>query len=249
MPQPTVYIREVTPTVHILSTQFKRFGIIPLGGRCTIFKLRDGGLVAISPINLECGGSSDALNYVKNTLGGDLRLIVAPDLAHWMYLSQWKKEFPNAKIIGIEGQDAVCSNTVEFDDFFTKTTDCEEIARKYNVEGQISFVYFPGFVGKDVVVYHHESKSLAEADLIFNLPAKEQYGGVSPSTIMNKMHASSVWTQRFLWNFGVKDKIDTSVKAKKVAALDITRIIPCHGDVIEDGNVAWNFCFQRFLEM
>ena len=35
--------------------------------------------------------------------------------------------------------------------------------------------YFPGFVGKDVAFYHVQSKTLIEADLLFNLPAKEQY--------------------------------------------------------------------------
>ena len=36
--------------------------------------------------------------------------------------------------------------------------------------------YFSGFRNKDVAFFHVDSKSLIEADLLFNLPANEQVG-------------------------------------------------------------------------
>ena len=39
---------------------------------------------------------------------------------------------------------------------------------------QITPILFPAHVKKDIAFYHVPSKSLLEADLLFNLPAKEQ---------------------------------------------------------------------------
>jgi len=36
--------------------------------------------------------------------------------------------------------------------------------------------FFPGFTTKEVAFFHKDSKSLIEADLLFNLPPKEQVG-------------------------------------------------------------------------
>lgn len=42
-----------------------------------------------------------------------------------------------------------------------------------------SFSYFSGFRNKDVAFLHVASKSLIQADLLFNLPATEQVGSTS----------------------------------------------------------------------
>lgn len=49
----------------------------------------------------------------------------------------------------------------------------ELYARVYACELAISS-YFTGFKNKDVAFFHPASKSLIEADLLFNLPAREQ---------------------------------------------------------------------------
>jgi len=38
--------------------------------------------------------------------------------------------------------------------------------------------FFPGFLTKEVAFFHKDSKSLIEADLLFNLPPKEQVGSL-----------------------------------------------------------------------
>jgi len=43
-----------------------------------------------------------------------------------------------------------------------------------NATSQITPILFPAHVKKDIAFYHVPSKSLLEADLLFNLPAKEQ---------------------------------------------------------------------------
>ena len=42
-----------------------------------------------------------------------------------------------------------------------------------------NFSYFSGVRNKDVAFFHVASKSLIQADLLFNLPATEQVSGIN----------------------------------------------------------------------
>ena len=90
-------------------------------------------------------------------------------------------------------------------EFVTSVYGKDPEGTKYGFEDEIKAQYFSGFVGKDVVFFHLASKTLVEADLLFNLPGKEQYskskssggfpfiGQLSPYT----------WThKRFVWGSG-----------------------------------------------
>ncbi|KAF7980267.1 hypothetical protein HWV62_39017 [Athelia sp. TMB] len=108
-------------------------------------------------------------------------------------------------------------------------------------------IFFSGFKNKDVAFFHMESKTLIQADLLFNLPANEQY---SKSTFpaFGRMGPSSWLHQKAVTSLGV-DKEAMKRDATTVAGWDFTRIIPCHGDVIEnDGNKAWRDAYKAFID-
>lgn len=54
-----------------------------------------------------------------------------------------------------------------------------------NSAGGIS--YFPGFRNKDVAFLHVPSRTLIQADLLFNLPATEQVSSMSPLIIESNL--------------------------------------------------------------
>ncbi len=102
-----------------------------------------------------------------------------------------------------------------------------------------------GHANKELVFYHKPDKTLIEADMMFNLPAYEQYSksGESPETGfltklfngLQRTSGSAVWQKRFLWYVASKDKVSFAESARRIAGWDFERIIPCHGDVIESG--------------
>lgn len=58
----------------------------------------------------------------------------------------------------------------------------DPIDAKYGFEDDIEHLYFPGFENKDVAFLHKPSKTLIEADLLFNLHSvKEQYSRTKQS--------------------------------------------------------------------
>jgi hypothetical protein len=126
----------------------------------------------------------------------------------------------------------------------------------YGYEDEIEAVYFSAFENKDVAFYHKASKTLVEADLLFNLPAHEQYSKskdrsvacVACLQVLKKCvtdcyfpHSGSSWVpgvgslHPFSWVHRTaigslaKDVQANSAHAKAVNAWDFDTIIPCHG--------------------
>lgn len=108
--------------------------------------------------------------------------------------------------------------------------------------------FFSGFHNKDVAFFHIASRTLIEADLIFNLPCIEQYSHTKSSgsllSLSKYFNPHTYLHRQFVWSMG-KDKrclpclpcltiseshtILMSRDAQTVASWNFDRIIPCHG--------------------
>ncbi|KAF9652360.1 hypothetical protein BDM02DRAFT_3153796 [Thelephora ganbajun] len=231
-------IREVAKDVWIFSKPFSRFGVIPLGGRSTAIKLYDGGVwvLASTPLEAETKAKIDELGPVK--------FIIGPDQGHHLYLGEFKKAYPDAKLIAVEeaiqkhqGED------IKFDGSWGK--DASDT--KYGFEDE----FFPGFHDERSCFPPQGFQDLIEADLLFNLTPKEQYSKSKKITFPILTKALNPWSyahKRLVWSAG-SDKEVMRRDVKTVAGWDFERIIPCHGDVIEkDANKAWREAYKWYLD-
>jgi hypothetical protein len=112
-------------------------------------------------------------------------------------------------------------------------------------------------LNKELVFNHKPSKTLIEADLLFNLPAIEQYskaGPVNPETGiltriwtgLNNTKGDATWQKRLIWygpSSGNRSSFNKSIA--RINGWDFDRIVPCHGDVIETGGKG---IFQKVME-
>lgn len=234
-------IREVAKDVWIFSKPFARFGFLPFGGRSTAIKLPDGGVwvLASTPLN-------DETKHKLNELG-PVKYIIGADAVHHLYLGEFKKEYPSAKLIAVEEAIQKKVEGLTFDGSWGK----DPADTKYGFEDAIQACYFSGYANKDVAFYHPQSKTMIEADLLFNLPPTEQYSKSNTSgkiPLIGNFTPYSWAHRRFVSSMGV-DKEIMRRDAKTVANWDFERIIPCHGDVIEkDGNRAWREAYKVFLD-
>jgi len=205
-------------------------------------KLSSGNvwILASTPLTEETRTTIDKLGPVK--------WIVGPDLGHYLYLAEFKKAYPEAKVIGVKGLiEKVKAHGLTLDGAYGS----DPADTKYGFEDEIKACYFSGFAIQDVAFFHEASKTLLEADLLFNLPGKEQYsksklssnvrifGGMGPFDAIHKRLISSQ----------VKDVDAMRKDAKTVASWNFERIIPCHGDVIEgNGHEAWVSAYSKYLD-
>lgn len=255
MPSPSHYFtpvggnwRHVTPNIVIHSCPFTRACLMNFGGRMTLIKLQneDQGIVVFAPT--PWGKESQS---ALKLLGGDtpnVKYMVAPDFEHHMALKGWKEAFPKALIIGPEELRAKKQKEgIDIDIVFNKSDGHKLLQGKSlaavgfpdELVAEFDAMYLPSHQNKEILLYHKPSETLLEADAIFNTPANEQYkdSGTNPRgfifpNIMNCMGFES-GLQRTLLPKVFSDKKAAREAIKELGQLDIQRIIPCHGDLIE----------------
>jgi len=234
-------IREVTKGVWTFSRPFARFGFLPIGGRSTAIQLQKGGvwILASTPLDGETKTTLDKMGPVK--------YIVGADAVHHLYVGDYKKAYPDAKLIAPE--EAISRHgdkELAFDGVWGR----DPPNTLYGFEDELDYCYFSGFKNKDVAFLHKPSKSLIEADLLMNLPCIEQYSKSKTSNMLRGVGLGpSSWIHSRITGSLGTDKAAMKRDAKTVAGWDFDRIIPCHGDVIEkNAKKAWEDTFKAFLD-
>ncbi|KAJ0415075.1 beta-lactamase-like protein [Aspergillus carlsbadensis] len=257
-PDDVMVIRNVTSDVVTLSLPFARFGRFKFGGRGTLVRMSSGSIAVFSPINL-----TPAVRETVSSLGGQVKYIAALDLEHHLHLTSWKNAFPDAEIIAPEGLWEKRQSMPEFKDtpfkHILRETNKDRpwsISEEFDKEFNTEYVY--GHGSKEIVFLHKPSLTLIEADLLFNLPAREQYSKTGESAtagIWTKIikpllstSAPATWQKRFVWYALAKDKKAFTESVRRIDKWEFNRLIPCHGDVIESGaKGVFKTVFEWFL--
>ncbi|KAH8701839.1 beta-lactamase-like protein [Talaromyces proteolyticus] len=256
-PSEVMVIRQVTPEITTFSVPFTRLGLIKFGGRGTLVKLATGNMLVVSPVAL-----SPEVQQTIASQGGQIKYIAAPNFEHHLYLSAWKKAFPDAEIIAPEGLHEKRQNNPDQKD--THFTHILTKAKKHDIhiseefDKEIDIEYVDGHGNKEIVFLHKPTKTMIQADFIFNLPANEQYSRTdeSPTSgiwtkLLGPLGSTSppaTWQKRFVWYVTAKDRKSMTESVARINTWDFDRIIPCHGDVIESGGKpVFQNIFEYFL--
>ncbi|KAJ7089273.1 hypothetical protein B0H15DRAFT_949248 [Mycena belliarum] len=217
--------------------------VLSIGGRSTAIKLASGGVwvLASTPLTPATKAKLDEL--------GPVQYIVAPNIFHHLFLGEFKKAYPAAKLLAPEGTIARADKALVFDGVWGRESEPDP---KFGFEDEITACYFSGSKNKDVAFFHPASKTIIEADLIFNLPCTEQYSkttssGRIPLPGLGRVTPSSWLHSKISASMGV-DKAAMARDAATVAEWDAARLVPCHGDVIETGaKEAWRAAYKAYL--
>ena len=182
-PASVMVIRKVSPNITTCSAPFARFGRFKVGGRGTIgtlrcssstwlciltspiVRLQNNTLAVFSPTAL----TPDVQTAVKE-LGGNVRYISALDYEHHIFITEWAKAFPNAKLLGVEGLPEKRESSKE-----TAGTKFEHVWLKNNkgdfkvdpdFDREFEYEYVHSHANKELVFFHVPDKTLIEADLV-----------------------------------------------------------------------------------
>jgi hypothetical protein len=142
--------------------------------------------------------------------------------------------------------------------FTAQNKDTVKVDPEFDAEFDYELV--DGHVNKELVFNFKPEKTLIQADLMFNLPATEQFsktGVDATSGILTKIWASfnntqgtAIGQKRFVWyatSSGNRPSFNKSIE--KIDKWDFNKIVPCHGDVIEtDGKGIFEKLFSWHLE-
>lgn len=206
-------------------------------------KLPTGSLAVFSPVNL-----TPEVRETIDVLGGNVKYIAALDLQHHLHITAWKMAFPEAEILAPQGlwekrQSNPEFKDTEFQHVFKKDGSPRSISEEFDAEFETEYV--SGHGSLELVFLHKRSRTVIEADLLFNLPAKEQYSKTDepPLNFLTKLvlpllstAPPAVGQRRFAWwILSPRDRAAFCQSVRRIEQWDFERLIPCHGDVIERG--------------
>jgi len=196
------------------------------------------------------------------SLGGNVQYLIAPDMEHHIFISDWKKAFPAAKIIGPDGlpekRKAATDEKIGKEDFAVvykaETKRATSVSDEFEADFEVEYV--DGHANKEIVLLYKPDKVLIQADLFFNLPAKEQYSrvpeadrpkpGLLARTFVSAQTVEGKGQKRLLWHAisrGNRASFNESIQ--RINSWDFVTVIPCHGDTIEKNGKA---VFQQVFE-
>lgn len=188
-----------------------------------------------------------------STLGnGRVAYIIAPDIEHHIFITEWARAFPEAKVIGPEGLPEKRAKATDdkigkeaFHTVFTAATKREtKISAEFDADFEYEFV--DAHANKELVFFYKPDRVLIQADLMFNLPAIEQYskavnepkeGAISRFfSGLNTTQGEAKGMKRFIWYLISKgDREGFNASIKRIDAWDFDTVVPCHGETIVGG--------------
>jgi glyoxylase-like metal-dependent hydrolase (beta-lactamase superfamily II) len=193
---------------------------------------------------------------------------VATDIEHHIFLSEWAAAYPNAILVGPEGlpekrlkdKDPRIGNE-PFGVVFTKQNKAdikvgEDFDRDFETE------YVDAHQNKELVFFYKADRVLIEADLMFNLPAEEQYSRVPEAQkpkpgflgrLFNNVgttEGDAMGMKRFLWHaISRGDRKGFAESVRRIQKWDFETIVPCHGEtIVGNGKEVFEKVFEWHLE-
>lgn len=197
--------------------------VVPL--RMTIFKLADGDLLIYSPTHYR-----ETLRAAIEKLGS-IKHLVSPSTGHWMFVKAWQEKCPEAKswaVPELANRKAVREAGIRFDALLGPQPP-EEWA------GQIEHVMFRGPGYGEVDMLHKASGTLVVADTLLQVRA-----ATLPPLSRAMATAAGICTPIGRAPLQLRALLSmhreaNAAAARRMIALAPTRLVPAHGNIIEDG--------------
>ncbi|WP_085973974.1 MULTISPECIES: SDR family oxidoreductase [Bradyrhizobium] len=197
--------------------------VLPI--RMTVIRLSNGDLVLHSPVRY-----SPALRAELECLG-QIKFLVAPNVAHWMFLPAWQRHFPQAATFAARGLSArkqVREAGLRIDRELGGTTPEE-----WSSELETITVNAPMF--SEVEIFDKRSRTLILTDLVQNLESQDR--PVSEQAAVNllgiaKPDGKAPIYLRLLLRLGGRS---VQAAAERLVSLEPERVIFAHGDWFRAG--------------
>lgn len=214
-------MQAITPGIWEATFDFARPGGTRLPCRMTVVALPDGGLAIISPIALH-----DTMRAAVDALG-TVRMIVAPNRYHHIYLGPWQAAYPKAEIWGAPGLQKKRAG-IRF------TGELDPAKPPPALGGALELLLIEGAEGmNEIVLYHPASKTLIVTDFMFNLNGAYNW---QTRLVFRAMGVLGRVAQSRFWRIAfVKDRARTRKSAERLLAWPFTRMISAHGNVVDEG--------------
>jgi hypothetical protein len=232
--------RSLAPNLWVVDQPDLGFGgpARGIGTRMTVIKLASGGLFLHSPTRLD-----EETRRALDSLG-EVRAVVAPSRAHHMFVGDYIKAWPAAKLYGPPG---LVGDTKDFrarggarPDLKLDAVLGDEPQSEW--AGEIDQHLFKGARWlNEVVFFHRPSRTAIFTDLVFNVPADFQGARVFYTIVGARGH----FGPHLIIRLAIRDRKAARESVAKILEWDFDRVIVTHGEVLEsDGKAKFAAAFS-----
>src|ERR1700722_2772714 len=207
-------LTNLAPDLWIATRSFtNELGVVT--SRMTVIRLEDGRVLIHSPVPIE----PDLRSAVENL--GQVATLIAPNLFHHQFISEWRAAFPEAKAFCAPGLAAKRSD-FKFDGVLEDVSSLEG-------RGQVAQLLIKGIPEySEVVFFHRTSRTLIVSDLVFNyspVQAESDPGGADGLGPHSRVRAA------------ISDPDALRESIESVLRWPLDRVIVSHGEIVEsDGH-------------
>jgi glyoxylase-like metal-dependent hydrolase (beta-lactamase superfamily II) len=210
-------LEKLAPDLWIVSTGFfSAEWNVTVPVRMTVIRLKTGRLLIHSPVPI-----GPELRSAVEALGRPAALI-APNVFHHLFISEWKSAFPAAKIFCVPGLEIIRSD-IKFDDVLENVAAPEW-------RGEVDQIRVGGIpMYGEMAFFHRSSRTLIVSDIVFNYTAAQAASDPGVAA-----------------GFGPDGRIKAAITDPNAARASVEsilrwpfeRVILAHGDIVESGGHA-----------
>ena len=206
--------------IWVLEGDSISFFSFPYEIRSTIIDLGNGELLVHSPVQLS---EADLLKE----LPGKVKYIVSPNKLHSLFLDDWQKAFPEAKLYAPPGLKAKLPNVSFYKELANEPEpEWEGVLKQKIVRGS--------WFMTEVVFFHETSGSLILGDLIENHNPSILgwlYGAIASAIAILAPNGTTARIYR--WTFFGRTKVRQDLQ--EIMSWNSQRVIVNHGPIVESG--------------
>jgi len=209
-------LQEFAPSLYIADGPVVSFFGFPYPTRMALVRLENGDLWVWSPVAL----SEELIDEVQAL--GPVRHIVSPNKIHYLFLTQWAEQWPEARVYAPPGL-ARRLPELKFDAELGDSVDPAW-------EGVIDQVIFHGSIMmEEVVFFHRPSRTALFCDLIQRHPESNMTGIKGMIMKLWGLVGNRGSTPRE-WRFSFLNRRSARAAREKVSEWDAERLLIAHGN-------------------
>lgn len=223
-------LREIDKNIWVAEQPLRYFGL-DVGTRMTVIRLTNNELVVISPIQVD-NETIDQLNEI-----GDVSHIIAPNLYHYLFTSNFKALYPKAMLWAAPGLESKRPE-LPIDRTIQDGSFLDEVEHLL-FDGFKTFGLSGASPLNEGVFFHLESQTLILTDTAFHF---DETFPLLTQLVARSIGGYKNLSPSLLERFATQETDKVKQAVQKVLAWDFERVIMAHGSIIE------NDAKQRFRE-
>ncbi len=208
--------------------------------RMTVMRLPDGGLLLHSPTCYSIP-LKQALERI-----GPIRHLVAPNIAHWIFLQDWQRACPDATTWaapGLRERSQVRASGVRLDHDLSDAAPAEW-------GGGVGVTIVPGGLGfHEAALFHRPTRTLVLTDLVLNLESGKLPAALRPLARLLGVTAPGGMAAPQLRGIVKLDRAEARRSASRLLKLEPEQVIFAHGRWFDrDGTAALRRSLRWLLD-